>query len=78
MKHDTPEAPQPTGGPSIIAACDAVDRARDVLDLIYLAGIGICAEGDQNGGSIIFGATLAQAALDEALTDLRALTGGAA
>lgn len=78
MKHETPEAPQPTGKPSIIDACDAIGRARDVLDLLYLAGAGIHAEGGDNGGCIVYGATLAKAALDEALTDLNALIGGAA
>lgn len=78
MKHDTIEAPKPTGGPSIISACDAIGRARDVLGLLYLAGAGIHAEGDDNGGCIVYGATLAKAALDEALTDLNALAGGAA
>lgn len=75
MKHDTPETPKPTGVPSIINACDAIGRAHDVLGLIYLAGAGIHAEGDHNGGCIVYGASLAQAALDEALTDLRALIG---
>lgn len=67
----TDETQDPMDG--LLSAMDEIGRARDMLELLFLAGGGLGGGRDPSGTAITYGASIAQDVLDEARAKLEAV-----